>query len=113
MHLRDRADITADVLVGADGINSFVRRQLWGDQPIRHQKLHLVAGYLFTDAPDPVMVVAHNRSTQGSYSAIRHDGQSGYECGYWRLSTRLFPSRGICESSLSTEPEDSPSRCHH
>jgi 6-hydroxynicotinate 3-monooxygenase len=83
VHLRDREPITADVLVGADGINSAVRRQLWGEQPIRHQKLHLVAGYLFCDAPDPVTIVAHNRTTQGSYSAIRHDGQSGYE--WWVL----------------------------
>jgi len=54
VHLRDREDVEADVLVGADGINSAVRRGLWGEQPIRHQKLHLVAGYLFREAPDPV-----------------------------------------------------------
>jgi 6-hydroxynicotinate 3-monooxygenase len=83
VHLRDHDDVEADILVGADGINSLVRRGLWGEQPIRHQKLHLVAGYLFCEAPDPVTVVAHNRTTQGSYSAIRHAGQSGYE--WWVL----------------------------
>jgi 6-hydroxynicotinate 3-monooxygenase len=83
VRLRDREELHADVLVGADGINSGVRRQLWGEQPIRHQKLHLVAGYVFCDAPDPVTIVAHNRRTQGSYSAIRHLGQSGYE--WWVL----------------------------
>lgn len=83
LHLEGREDVEAHVLVGADGINSVVRRQLWGEQPIRHQKLHLVAGYLFCEAPDPVTIVAHNRTTQGSYSAIRHDGQSGYE--WWVL----------------------------
>ena len=83
VRLRDREDVEADVLVGADGINSAVRRGLWGEQPIRHQKLHLVAGYLFCEAPDPVTVVAHNRTTQGSYSAIRHEGRSGYE--WWVL----------------------------
>ena len=83
VNLRDREPIAADVLVGADGINSVVRRGLWGEQPIRHQKLHLVAGYLFCDAPEPVTIVAHNRRTQGSYSAIRHDGRSGYE--WWVL----------------------------
>lgn len=83
VHLRDRDPVTADVLVGADGINSAARRQLWGEQPVRNQKLHLVAGYLFCDAPDPVTIVAHNRTTQGSYSAIRHAGRSGYE--WWVL----------------------------
>jgi 6-hydroxynicotinate 3-monooxygenase len=83
VHLRDRDDAEAEILVGADGINSAVRRGLWGEQPLRHQNLHLVAGYLFCEAPDPVTVVAHNRTTQGSYSAIRHEGQSGYE--WWVL----------------------------
>src|SRR5690242_11546715 len=31
----------ADVVVGADGLKSFVRQFLWGEQPIRHQRLHL------------------------------------------------------------------------
>lgn len=83
LHLEGREDLEADVLVGADGINSAVRRGLWGEQPIRHQKLHLVAGYLFCDAPDPVTIVAHDRTTQGSYSAILHDGRPGYE--WWVL----------------------------
>ncbi len=83
LQLEGRPDAEADVLVGADGISSMVRRQLWGEQPIRHQKLHLVAGYVFTDAIEPVTIVAHNRRTQGSYSAIRHEGRPGYE--WWVL----------------------------
>ena len=83
MHLRERDDAEAAVLVGADGINSAIRRGLWGEQPIRHQRIQLVAGYLFTDAVDPVTVVAHDRTVQGSYSAIRHEGRSGYE--WWVL----------------------------
>jgi 2-polyprenyl-6-methoxyphenol hydroxylase-like FAD-dependent oxidoreductase len=38
---------------------------------------------MFCEAPEPVTVVAHNRRTQGSYSAIRHEGRSGYE--WWVL----------------------------
>jgi 6-hydroxynicotinate 3-monooxygenase len=83
VHLESRPDLEAAVLVGCDGINSIVRRQLWGDSPIRHQKLHLVAGYMFCDAPEPVAIIAHNRRTQGSYSAIVHEGRSGYE--WWVL----------------------------
>ena len=48
---------------GADGINSFVRSTLWGEQLIRHQRLHLVGGYLFLDGPLPTEgVVARTRS---------------------------------------------------
>src|SRR4051794_2259146 len=79
-----RPPAEADVVVGADGLNSFVRRALWGEQPIRHQRLHLVGGYLFLDGPPPNdTVVAHDRTTQGSYSAIRHEGRHGYE--WWVL----------------------------
>ena len=98
VNLRDREPIAADVLVGADGINSVVRRGLWGEQPIRHQKLHLVAGYLFCDAPEPVTIVAHNRTTQGSYSAIRHDGHSGYE---WWVLEAFDPSVPFTEDLRS------------
>ncbi|WP_342357324.1 NAD(P)/FAD-dependent oxidoreductase [Croceicoccus marinus] len=74
----------ADVLIGADGINSFVRKHLWGDKPIRHQKLHLVGGYLFLDSPpDGIGVLSHNRTTQVSYTPIRHEGKWGYE--WWVL----------------------------
>ena len=79
-----RGPVEVDALVGADGINSAVRRGLWGDEPIRHQRLHLVGGYLFTDGQTPTeTVVAHNRTTQGSYSGIRHEGRPGYE--WWVL----------------------------
>lgn len=80
----DRASVEADVVVGADGINSFVRSTLWGEKPIRHQKLHLVGGYVFVDGAAPTEgVIAHDETTQGSYTPIRHEGQSGYE--WWIL----------------------------
>ena len=84
LQFRDHEDVVVDVLVGADGIHSVVREQLWGAAPVRVQKLHLVGGYVFADSVEEnVTVVAHNRTTQGSYSAIRHDGRWGYE--WWVL----------------------------
>lgn len=82
----DGAVEEADVVVGADGINSFVRKQLWGDEPIRRQFLHLVGGYLFLDEePQGVGIIAHNRTTQVSYTPIRHEGKWGYE--WWVLES--------------------------
>ncbi|WCB93289.1 6-hydroxynicotinate 3-monooxygenase [Baekduia alba] len=85
VHLADREPVEADVLVGGDGLRSAVRRQLWGDSPIRHQHLHLVGGYLYVDDPErpPDSVIAHDRSTQASYTPILHEGQWGYE--WWVL----------------------------
>ncbi|WP_294253799.1 NAD(P)/FAD-dependent oxidoreductase [uncultured Sphingomonas sp.] len=78
------ATAEADVVIGADGLRSMVRMRLWSDQPIRHQRLHLVGGYLFLDeAPNGIGVLSHNRTTQVSYTPIRHEGKSGYE--WWVL----------------------------
>lgn len=90
--------VEADVVVGADGIGSFVRATLWGEQPIRHQRLHLVGGYLFVDGPVPTEgVVAHNRTTQGSYTPIRHEGRSGYE---WWVLEACDPAVAFTEDLL-------------
>ena len=95
LHLAGRPDEEVDVLVGADGLRSAVRRQLWGDEPIRHQRLHLVGGYLFLDGPPPNdTVVAHDATTQGSYSAIRHEGRWGYE---WWILEAFDPARPFTE----------------
>lgn len=84
LEFSDGTATEADVVIGADGINSFVRRQLWGDEPIRRQFLHLVGGYLFLDEePQGVGIIAHNRTTQVSYTPIRHEGKWGYE--WWVL----------------------------
>ncbi len=84
LHFEDGTTAQADVLVGADGLRSTVRRLLWGEEPIREQGLHLVGGYLFLDGPPPNdTVIMHDRTTQGSYSAIRHEGKYGYE--WWVL----------------------------
>ena len=88
VHVEGQQDIEADVLIGADGINSMVRETLWGRQPIREQNLHLVGGYLMRDGEQPAEgVISHDRETQGSYTAIRHEGRGGYE--WWVL--RAWP----------------------
>src|SRR3546814_7048750 len=38
-----------DVVVGADGIDSLVRRTLWGDSPKREHNLHIFGGFTFGD----------------------------------------------------------------
>jgi 2-polyprenyl-6-methoxyphenol hydroxylase-like FAD-dependent oxidoreductase len=85
VHLDGRDDVEADVLVGADGIQSLVREELWGAEPIRNQHLHLVGGYVLLDGEQPAEgIIAHDRDVQGSYTAIRHEGRGGYE--WWVLT---------------------------
>ena len=85
----DQPDFVADLLVGADGIDSQVRKQLWGDAPKRPHGLHLMGGFFFTDEPIGTRgVFAHDRRVQGSYTPIRHEGRNGYE---WWVLERWTP----------------------
>ena len=76
-----------DVLIGADGIDSLVRRTLWGDKPKREHNLHIFGGFTFDDTLDVEpnrCIVSHTRTTQGSWTAIRNKGRSGYQ--WWVLT---------------------------
>lgn len=76
-----------DVVVGADGIDSLVRRTLWGDSPKREHNLHIFGGFTFGDLPGIETgrcIVSHDRRVQGSWTAIRHQGRSGYQ--WWVLA---------------------------
>ncbi|GHE46551.1 hypothetical protein [Streptomyces capitiformicae] len=50
-HFPDGTTAQHDVLVGADGIDSLVRRTLWG--PKQEHRLHIFGGFTFTDVPAP------------------------------------------------------------
>ena len=76
-----------DVLAGADGIDSLVRRTLWGDEPKREHNLHIFGGFTFDDSfgiEPGRCIVSHNRATQGSWTAIRHKGRAGFQ--WWVLT---------------------------
>ena len=86
LHFSDGSTHEADVLIGADGIDSLVRRTLWGDAPKREHRLHIFGGFTFTDVPgtEPGMsVLTHGRSVQGSWTAIRNKGRDGFQ--WWVL----------------------------
>ncbi|MDW8804180.1 NAD(P)/FAD-dependent oxidoreductase [Streptomyces scabiei] len=87
LHFADGATAEHDVLVGADGIDSLVRRTLWGDAPKREHRLHIFGGFTFTDVPgtEPNMcVLTHGRTVQGSWTSIRHKGRDGFQ--WWVLT---------------------------
>lgn len=92
LHFADGATAEHDVLVGADGIDSLVRRTLWEDKPKREHRLHIFGGFTFTDVPgtEPNMcVLTHSRTVQGSWTSIRHKGRDGYQ---WWVLTATDPA---------------------
>lgn len=88
LQLADGEVIRADVLVGADGIDSLVRRTLWGDAPKRDHNLHIFGGFTFdgndAEGADPGLAILHHgRTVQGSWTAIRSKGRDGFQ--WWVL----------------------------
>lgn len=86
LRMADGHRIRTPLLVGADGIDSLVRRTLWGDEPRREHRLHILGGYTFDDVPGAERgeaVLAHDRRVQGSYTSIRSRGRDGFQ--WWVL----------------------------
>jgi len=87
LHFADGTTAEHDVLIGADGIDSLVRRTLWGDEPKREHRLHIFGGFTFEEVPGTTpntCVVSHDRTTQGSWTSIRHKGRDGHQ--WWVLT---------------------------
>jgi 2-polyprenyl-6-methoxyphenol hydroxylase-like FAD-dependent oxidoreductase len=84
--MKHGSSVQTPLLIGADGIDSTVRKHLWGDSPKREHNLHIIGGFTFElpeDAEPGECVVAHSRVTQGSYTSIRSEGEDGYQ--WWVL----------------------------
>ncbi|MET9084914.1 NAD(P)/FAD-dependent oxidoreductase [Streptomyces sp. NPDC004237] len=87
VHLAGGEVHECDVVVGADGIDSLVRRTLWGDRPKREHNLHIFGGFTFDDslsAERGLSVILHDRTTQGAWTSIRHKGRDGFQ--WWMLT---------------------------
>ena len=93
-----REPVTVDLLIGADGIDSAVRKELWGDSPKRYHGLHLMGGWFLTDEPIGTRgVFAHDRTVQGSYTPIRHEGRNGYE---WWVLEKWTPQAPFTQTDI-------------
>src|SRR4051795_5079476 len=88
LHFADGSTAEHDVLVGADGIDSLVRRTLWGDAPKREHRLHIFGGFTFAEVPGVLpnkCVLTHSATTQGSWTSIRNKGRDGNQ--WWVLTS--------------------------
>ena len=86
LHLAGGERVEVDLVVGADGIDSLVRRTLWGDAPKREHDLHIFGGYTFDEngaAERGLCIVSHSRTVQGSWTSIRSKGREGFQ--WWVL----------------------------
>lgn len=84
--LGDGSTVSTPLLVGADGIDSMVRRHVWGASEKRDHRLHIIGGYTFEPVPTAEKgeaVLTHDRAVQGSYTSIRRGDEEGFQ--WWVL----------------------------
>lgn len=95
VELSDGTTRRYDLLVGADGINSTIRKTLWGDAPSRNHNLHIFGGFTMADvaAPRGKCMITWSRTVQASWTSIRSKGRDGFE--WW-----------VIESHPTDEPYD-------
>lgn len=77
----DGKQATAGILIGADGIDSMVRKHLWGDSQKRNHDLHVIGGFTFEHPSGAVpneCVIMHDRYVQGTYSSILSNRSKGF-----------------------------------
>lgn len=105
LHSAGRRCEIVDVLIGADGIDSSVRKYLWGDSPKRPHNLHVIGGFTFDDIPNAEkgeVVLAHSDTVQGTYSSILSDGKPGLM--WWMLEA--WPDDAPAPSDLHQRARD-------
>jgi len=100
LHMADGEVIEVDVLVGADRIDSLVRRTLWGEAPKREHNLHIFGGFTFGEAVPAergLCIVSHSRSVQGSWTSPSATRAATASRGGCSAPTTLAPrSAAIC-----------------
>ena len=79
-HFRDREDVTADILVGADGIGSQVSRQALGDPELFHIGIRCWLSWCRSvpGLKENLAVLSHSSKYQASYFPMLHEGKPAY-----------------------------------
>jgi 2-polyprenyl-6-methoxyphenol hydroxylase-like FAD-dependent oxidoreductase len=73
--------MTADILIGADGINSQVSRQAFGDPKLFHTGIRLWLAWCdqIPNIPPNYGYISHDWQHQASFFPMVHDGKPGFE----------------------------------
>ena len=81
IQFEDGSEEIADLVIGADGINSAVSKQAFGDPGIFHIGLRVILAWCedFGGIDRSVGVIHHSRNVQASYFPMLHDGKPGWE----------------------------------
>lgn len=81
LYFKNGYQITADIVVGADGIRSKVSQQAFGDPRLFHTGIRLWLAWCdhVPNIPPNYGVVSHDWQHQASFFPMLHDGKPGFE----------------------------------
>ena len=69
-----------DLVIGADGINSPVRRQLWGPSELKHLGIAVWLGWAELEGPSRTeMILHHNDKYQFGFAPLRYKNKNCFE----------------------------------
>jgi 2-polyprenyl-6-methoxyphenol hydroxylase-like FAD-dependent oxidoreductase len=70
----------ADLVIGADGLQSKVREQLWGPSALKHLGIAVWLGWCELQGPErKKIVIQHNHAYQMGYAPLRYKGKDCFE----------------------------------
>lgn len=101
VQFRNGEKVTADILVGADGISSSVSRQAFGDPKLFHAGVRVWLAWCehIPDIPENYGMISHDWQYQASYYPMFNDGKPGFE--WW-----------VVESSWEGKPVPEDPQAH-
>ncbi|MBB4007753.1 FAD-dependent oxidoreductase [Allorhizobium taibaishanense] len=101
LHFEDQETVDADMLIGADGVNSVVSKQAFGDPGLFHVGIRVWLAWCnhFEGVPANTGWISHSRQHQASFFPMLHDGKPGFE--WW-----------VVEPSSPTAPVPSDPKAH-
>lgn len=80
VHFKEGGSHDADLLIGADGIQSAVREQLWGASPLQHLGIAVWLGWCELEGPHrSKIVIHHSRKVQMGYAPLRYRNKNCFE----------------------------------